>query len=284
MTRAKVPSGFDERVARIAGARLRYLVGGAGPPLLLVHGLAGAAANWALAAPALARRRRVIAPDLPGHGGSSPLPAASSLSAYADALAALLEREAALPGAIVGHSLGGAIGVRLAARRPDAVSALVLAAAAGISSGGRVQGAVLAALGALRPGRAIAPLRGALARSAALRTAAFWWGVSDPPALSGEALDALLGDYPSHSDVRSAGAALHGDRVLGDLARVRCPALVLWGARDGWVPVEDGLAYARRLGAPLRTIADCAHLLIVERPDAVVAAVEEFLAGCAAAH
>jgi pimeloyl-ACP methyl ester carboxylesterase len=53
--------------------------------------------------------------------------------------------------------------------------------------------------------------------------------------------------------------------------------LVLWGARDRQVPLEDGFEYARRLGAPIRVIADCGHLLISERPDVCAKAVREFL-------
>jgi pimeloyl-ACP methyl ester carboxylesterase len=56
-----------------------------------------------------------------------------------------------------------------------------------------------------------------------------------------------------------------------------CPCLCLWGASDNWVRVDDGIEYARRLGAPLRTIAGCGHLLIGERPDACVAAIREFV-------
>ena len=123
--------GFEERFAEGRGARLRYLVAGDGELLLLVHGLGGSAANWLALAPLLLPGRRLIVPDLPGHGGSDPLPAAASLTAYADSLAALLDG----PAAVVGHSLGGAIALRLAIRRPELVSALVLAGAAGISSG-----------------------------------------------------------------------------------------------------------------------------------------------------
>ncbi len=58
---------------------------------------------------------------------------------------------------------------------------------------------------------------------------------------------------------------------------MRCPCLVLWGARDAMVPVADGFEYARRLRAPLRVIASCGHLLIAERPDACLDAIESFL-------
>ena len=73
MTDATKLSGLEERRLDVHGARLRYYVGGEGPPLLLVHGLGGAASNWSELAPLLAPRRRLLVPDLPGHGGSSPL-------------------------------------------------------------------------------------------------------------------------------------------------------------------------------------------------------------------
>ena len=74
MTDAKVP-GLEERFAEIKGVRMRYFVGGDGPPLVLVHGLGGAASNWTELAPLLLERHRLLVPDLPGHGGSTALPA-----------------------------------------------------------------------------------------------------------------------------------------------------------------------------------------------------------------
>ena len=62
-----------------------------------------------------------------------------------------------------------------------------------------------------------------------------------------------------------------------ELDRIGCPVLVLWGARDLLVPLADGYEFARRLRAPIRVIADCAHLLIGERPDACADAIGEFL-------
>src|SRR5207244_6439610 len=110
-------------------------VGGSGPPLVLVHGLGGAASNWTELAPLLATRHRLLVPDLPGHWGSSALPAVSGLEPFADRVALVAEREGMLPAPVVGHSLGGLVVLRLALRRPADVSAVVLAAAAGLSVG-----------------------------------------------------------------------------------------------------------------------------------------------------
>jgi pimeloyl-ACP methyl ester carboxylesterase len=281
VTDAKVElAGFEERFAEVRGCRLRYLVAGKGEPLVLVHGLGGAAENWLALAPLLLPGRRVLVPELPGHGGSAPLPAAPSLNAFADRIALLLEGEHVAPAPVVGHSLGGAIVLRMAIRRPKLVGALVLAGAAGISSGSRRARYALTITALVKPGKLIAPLRAAVARSAALRTLVFGrWGAADPPALPPHVAEAFLSGPARHEDTVSAAKALVRDDPRPDLDRVRCPALVLWGARDHQLPVGDAFEYARRLRAPLRVIADCGHLLIGERPDSCADAINLFLAG-----
>jgi pimeloyl-ACP methyl ester carboxylesterase len=279
VTDAKVElPGFEERFADVRGTRLRYLVAGEGEPLLLVHGLGGAAANWLALAPLLLAGRRLLVPELPGHGGSAALPAAPSLNAYADRLGLLLEHEGLASAGVVGHSLGGAIALRLAIRRSDAVNALVLAGAAGISSGTRNARYALTITGIVKPGRRLAPHRRRIARSNALKRVVFGrWGASDPPALREELAEAFLSGPARHTDTVSAAKALVRDDPRPDLDRVRCPSLVLWGARDNQLPVEDAFDYARRLRARLRVIADCGHLLIGERPDACADAIDDLL-------
>ena len=272
--------GLEERFAEARGSRLRYLVGGEGKPLVLVHGLGGAAANWLVLAPLLLPGRRLLVPELPGHGGSEPLPAAPSLNAFADRVGLLMEAEGAAPAPVVGHSLGGAISLRLAIRRLDLVSALVLAGAAGISSTSRRARYGLTITGILKPARKIAPHRARVARSPLLKHVVFGrWGAADPPALSPELVEAFLSGPPRHTDTVSAAKALVRDDPRPDLEHVRCPTLVLWGARDNQLPVGDAFDYARRLQARLRVIADCGHLLIGERPEACADAIETFLAG-----
>jgi pimeloyl-ACP methyl ester carboxylesterase len=281
VTDAKVElPGFEERFAEVRGSRLRYLVCGEGEPLVLVHGLGGAASNWAALAPRLLPGWRVLVPELPGHGGSEALPAAPNLNVFADRLAELARGEGFARAAFVGHSLGGAIALRLAIRWPDSVSRLVLAGAAGISSGTRSARYALTITGILKPGRRIAPHRRLVARSAVLKSLVFGrWGAADPRALPPEVVDAFLSGPARHTDTVSAAKALVRDDPRADLDRVRCPSLVLWGARDNQLPVGDAFDYARRLRGRLRVIADCGHLLIGERPDACADAIQGFLAG-----
>jgi pimeloyl-ACP methyl ester carboxylesterase len=280
VTDAKVIPGFEERIADVKACRLRYFVGGpeAGAPVLLVHGLGGCAANWVDVAPLLAATRRVLVPELPGHGGSTPLPAVPNLAAFADRIALVAEREEMLPTALVGHSLGGVVALRLALRRPDDVNALVLAAAAGISSTTRRAKYGLRILGIIGPRRLVAPWADSVADSPFLRYAVFGrWGAADPLLLSREAVDGFLEGTRLTSDSVSAARAVVADDIRRELGELRCRTLVLWGARDNQLPLVDAFEFARRLDAPLRVIGDCGHLLIGERPDLCAEAIDAFL-------
>jgi pimeloyl-ACP methyl ester carboxylesterase len=87
----------------------------------------------------------------------------------------------------------------------------------------------------------------------------------------------LLEGSGLHTDIASAAAALVEEDPRIELDRVRCPAMLVWGARDPQVPVADAFEYARRLRAPLRVVAGAGHLVIAERPEACLDAIRTFL-------
>jgi 3-oxoadipate enol-lactonase len=266
--------GLEERHYEWRGARIRVFAGGEGPPLLLVHGYGGAAWNFTDMQPHLAGRRLIV-PDLPGHGGSSPLPAAASLRGFADALVPLIDE----PVDVVGHSLGGVVALRLAERHPRLVRRIVVAAAAGISSSTRWAELTITLAGIVQPARIAGRRVERIARSPRLRRLVFGgFEVSNADLLSERAVHGFLRGSALHTDALGAGLALAADDPRHDLERVRCPVLLLWGGRDKQVPVEDGFEYARRLRAPIRVIADCGHLLIGERPEVCARAALEFFA------
>jgi pimeloyl-ACP methyl ester carboxylesterase len=120
--------GLDERVVAWRGVRLRLFTGGVGRPLLLLHGEGGSALSFATCLPLLLPGRRLLIPDLPAHGGSDPLPDAPSNAGAADLLAAVCAHEGVGEVDVFGHSLGGAIGLRLALRHLSLVRRLVVAA------------------------------------------------------------------------------------------------------------------------------------------------------------
>lgn len=281
MTVATSVAGLQDVTADVGGVRLRYLAGGDGPPLLLLHGLGGGALNWVELLPSLLRRYRVIAPDLPGHGGSAPLARPPDMAAYADTVAALLHHERAVPALVAGHSFGGLVALRLAQRRPELVRGLLLAAPAGIGSSTRLARAVVLAAAVVRPARWVAPFRRRYAATVWYRRAVFRpWFVSDPLSLTPRATLGFLEGAADHLDVRGAGTALVRDDPRRDLESVRCGVVILWGARDAQLPLEDAFEYTRRLRAKLRVVADCGHLVIAERPHACLSALEELERSC----
>src|SRR5215213_6125376 len=253
--------GFSARYCDVRGVRLRVFEAGVGRVVVLLHGLGGAASNWTAVAPSLAERPRVVVPELPGHGGSTALPApVATLDAYADRVAGVLEA----PAVVAGHSLGGLVALRLAVRHPQLVRGVVLAGSAGISSGTRRSQRALAVASLIQPGKRIAPLRHLVSERRVLRELAFGFvSVGDPRALEPRVADAFLAGAALHTGVREAADALVRTDPQRDLQRVRVPALVLHGAGDRMVP--------------LRVIADCGHLLIGERPRAVVDAIVSVL-------
>jgi pimeloyl-ACP methyl ester carboxylesterase len=269
--------GFGVRHTEVRGVRLRWFAAGSGPTVALLHGFGGAASNWTVVAPLLAERFHVLVPELPGHGGSSALPGpAETLDPYADRVAALLPG----PAVLVGHSLGGVVALRVASRHPQLVRGLVLAGSAGIGSSTPASRRALTFSSLVQPGKRISRWRRFVAREPLLRDLAFRFvSVADPRALDPAVAEGFLTGSGLYTGIRAAADALARTDPRLDLERVRSPALVLHGARDGQVPLRDAFEYARRLRAPLRTIADCGHLLIGERPRPVVDAISSFLDG-----
>lgn len=118
------------------GIRTNYLAEGAGRPVVLVHGSGPgvtAYANWRLTIPALAKHLRVLAPDMVGFGFSErPEAVAYRLETWVDQLLGFLDALELPSASIVGNSFGGAIALRLAARRPERVDRLVLMGSVGV--------------------------------------------------------------------------------------------------------------------------------------------------------
>jgi pimeloyl-ACP methyl ester carboxylesterase len=205
--------------ATIAGRRVRYVVRGAGQPVVLLHGLSGSWRWWERNIDALAEQYRVYALDLGrrerwlrGRERVRPAEAAEVLAGWMAHVG--LERAH-----IVGHSLGGHMAIRLAASHPDIVDRLVLVDAAGL-----LYGASLVGLTA----RAFGP---APERTIEFRRMVFADAVRTNP---------LVVLQTARDMVRDDVAVL--------LGQVAAPTLIIWGGRDHVVPVAN--AYALRDGIP----------------------------------
>src|SRR4051794_2348253 len=103
----------------VHGREVRYRLAGSGPLIVLVHGMAGSGATWDAVIPALAERYTVLAPDLPGHGGSAkPVDGDYSLGAFASIVRDLMVRFGFEHGTVVGQSLGGGVAMHFAYQFP----------------------------------------------------------------------------------------------------------------------------------------------------------------------
>src|SRR3954469_19589242 len=121
-----------ERVeVRLHGHRVNFNIAGEGPPIVLIHGVAGRAAQWDETMLLLAEKHTVIAPDLLGHGESAKPRGDYSLRAFASRGRDLVVGLGIERPTIVGHSLGGGIAMQFAYQFPEHCERLVL-----VSSGG----------------------------------------------------------------------------------------------------------------------------------------------------
>lgn len=250
------------RSVRADGLRIALREAGTGRPLVCVHGNA-ASSRWfaeLLAAPPAGWR--VLAPDLPNHGASAPLPAPITIPAYADALAALMGALGLERPVVLGHSMGGAVAQALAAARPGRLAGLVLVASPGLEP--------------FPTPESHYPALEAMARDRALMRAAL---AATMPSRPAPYLDALVDDALA----MAPGALAANARAL-EAAPPRPPAgsalpvLVLHGALDALVPEAVGRrAAAAWPGARLERLDGVGHSPPIEAPERVGALLSEFL-------
>lgn len=265
----------------VTGRRMRCRIAGDGPPVVLLHGIGRTLEDFTALHAALARDHRVLAVDLPGHGGSAPLDDPHTLPALAAAVAGFLDAAGVTgPAHLVGNSLGGAVAMRLAADAPERIASLVLVNSAGF---GREVTAALRLL-AVRPlARLLLRPHPAIARRS--ERAIF----HDPAYVTEERIaTALAAARQPHAArvmlelVRNLGT-WRGVRpewraeLLDAVAALDLPTLVVWGDRDLVLPAAH-LAHARsRLPkAQSHLFRDTGHMPQIERAAEFEALVRRF--------
>lgn len=133
--RARLVAGLPVAESRreLAGISTAVLEGGAGEPLVLLHGQGEFAATWAEVLPDLVGTHRVILPDLPGHGASGIGDRALDADRLVAWLGELVDRTCDTPPVLAGHLLGGAIAARFAAAHGERIRGLVLVDSLGLA-------------------------------------------------------------------------------------------------------------------------------------------------------
>ena len=262
------------------GKRAYAATGGRGfdpakPVVVFVHGAGQDHTNWQLPARWFAwHGHAVLAVDLPGHGRSEgpPLASVAEMAAWIGRLLAALEVEAA---ACVGHSLGGAVALEVAAGRAVRVTRLALLATA---SALPVNDQLLKAARdqPLEAHRLITAW--ALAADAKLGGNAvpgLWLTNTSLALLARNGPGVLYADFKACASWRSGPEAARG---------LDCPALIVMGGKDVMTPPRAGRQLADAIpGARSIMIASAGHMLMAEAPDAVLDALMAFFGPAAAA-
>lgn len=272
---------------------VRETPGADGTPAVYVHGLSGSATNWTDLAGLLGPRAAGTAVDLPGFGLTEPLPSRDfTPSGHADALLCFLAGQGR-PVHLLGNSLGGAVAIMVAARRPELVRSLTLVSPAmpdrrpdprRVSDPRMILAMVPGNLGA----KARAELASVTYRQRAENVVRLCFG--DPSRAPEHRMAEAAAEFEARGRQPWAGEAaertakamlaswlclgvLGGESLWAVAARVRVPTLVIWGDRDRLVAPRLGPRTAAVLGGKLLVLPGVGHVAQIEAPDEVAAAV-----------
>jgi len=259
-----------ERRLQIAGVSTAVLEGGAGPPVVLLHGPGEFGGKWMQVIPDLVGSHRVIAPDLPGHGESTVAGGRVDAEGVVAWLAGLIAQACPSPPAVVGHVLGGAIAARFAVGHGDRIDRLVLVDSLGLAPFRPAPGFALTMMGFLAR-----PTERSYERF--MRWCAF--DLDDLRRQMGRQWEPFVAynlELARNPQAKVAGRLL---RRVGlprippdDLARIAVPTSLIWGRQDRANRLRVAEAVSARYGWPLHVIEDCADDPPRDRPEAFLRA------------
>ena len=245
----------------VNGRTIRHLRLGpdAGTPVVMIHGFGADLATWMFNQEALAADRPVYALDLPGHGGSSKEVDDGSAAALARTVLAYLDAAGIERAHLVGHSLGGAIAVEIAAAAPERVTALTLVAPAGF--GTEIAGDFIAGFIAESRSRKLRPVLEML--------------VANPEMVSADMVEDVL-KFKRLDGATAALSAIAAANFAGDtqklslrerLKDVAVPVHVVWGEADRILPA----AQAEGLPASVRVtrVPGAGHIAHMEKASEI---------------
>jgi pimeloyl-ACP methyl ester carboxylesterase len=274
---------MESTTLTLHGRPMTYTEAGSGPVLLLIHGMGGSYENWREVIDSLARHYTVVAPDLPGHGRSTPGGGDYSVGALATSLRDLLIALGHESATLVGHSLGGGVAMQFAYQFPELTDRLVL-----VSSGGLGPEVTLVLRAAALPGSDLVIAATAQVGSrvgAALRRGLATVGLR--PTID---VAEVARGYASLADGQRREAFLatlrsvisaRGQRVNASdrlYLNAGVPVLIIWGARDPIIPVRHGKrAHDAIPGSKLEIFDGVGHVPQLEAPARFATVLERFL-------
>ncbi len=260
----------EPRTVEAGGRLLRYFETGTeneGRPVVLLHGFGGDLNNWLFVQPALSEHHRVISIDLPGHGGSAKDVGAGDVATLAKAVLGVLGALDVPKAHLVGHSLGGAVALRMALDSPSHAASLTLIAPAGL--GNEIDEDFTRDFITANRRKVLQPVLAKL--------------FADPGLVSHDMMEDLLrfkrldGAVEALTTIGNANFA-GGQREilrgrLGELGDT--PVQVIWGAEDRIVPAR----HAEGLPAAIRTsvLPGAGHMPHLEKASEVSRLVLDFI-------
>jgi pyruvate dehydrogenase E2 component (dihydrolipoamide acetyltransferase) len=262
--------GAELQTADVGGRKISYAGAGQdGDVILLVHGYGGDRNSWLFLQEPLAAKYRVYALDLPGHGTSAKDVGDGTLGVLADAVTGVLDALGAGRAHLVGHSMGGAVALAVAARDPGRIASLALIAPTGF--GAEINAGYLRGFADAQTRRELKPVAGQLFADESLVTRQLVDDLLAYKRLDGadESLHTLLGTLLDGDAQRGDSAAALA--ALGDAI----PVTVVWGRADRIIPAAQAESVT---GAVRHLIDGAGHMPQMERPAEVQAAIEETVA------
>jgi pimeloyl-ACP methyl ester carboxylesterase len=237
------------------------------PTVVMIHGAGFDSSTWALQSRWFAYHGySVLVPDLPGHGRSAgkPLP---TIAQMADWIAALLQAAGASKAKLIGHSMGSLIALETAARHPDKVSALALIGTAATMTVGPDL------------------LKAAEANDPAAIDMVSIWGLGFKAELGGSLAPGLWMHHGAQRVLKCARpGVLYNDlnacnsyqNALTAAAQIKVPTTFILGERDLMTPAKAGKTLAAATpNARTVVLAGAGHMMMVEQPDQLLAALRE---------
>ncbi|MEZ4446552.1 MAG: alpha/beta hydrolase [Polyangiaceae bacterium] len=279
---AREPTQRVTRDVTARGVRMRVLEAGEGqgPPVMLIHGFLAGHQVFDDVLDELAQHFHVIAPDLPGFGASekpSPSRYDYAVETFTEAVADLIAAYGLGRAFVVGHGLGGAIGITLAAHYAELVTRLVVVGPHCYPHPPNRQ---------LR--MALWPVVGSVAFKQLFGRRSFRSYFKDEVFLRGntcplDRVDAFYESFNSPAARESAYAVframLDTRPIVARIARIRHPTLVAWGRDDRIYPAAFALKLAREIPDARLELFDAGHSPQEEQPYEFVNVVREFFEG-----
>jgi pimeloyl-ACP methyl ester carboxylesterase len=265
------PAGVADKFATVFGLKIHYLEAGAGPAVILLHGLGGDASNWASTIGPLSKKYHVIVPDQLGFGRSDKPMINYRVGTLVDFLDGLMKELKIDKASIAGNSLGGWTAAAFAIAHPEKVDKLILVDAAGFALEKNVDPK---ALNVLNPSTRAGVLQ-------VISVVFYNKQMFANPAAVDLFYAHKLAAGDGYTIQRFIDSIVNGEDVLDDtVGKIKQPTLVVWGQQDILVPLAVGERYHKEIaGSQLFLIDKCGHVPMVEQAEQFNTALIGFLEG-----